>query len=91
MTRKEYSAGMVKHSFWYAEFKKILMLLSDGKSMEEIKHMSWDNNIFAAPTKERAAQIYNTVSNRVRSLPRDFFAVFARFVWFLYITFLLFL
>lgn len=38
--------------------------------------MRWDDNIFAAPTKERAAQVYNTVSNRVRSLPQDVYAVF---------------
>lgn len=31
MKRKEYSAGAVKMSFWFIEFRKVVQLLHDGK------------------------------------------------------------
>ena len=36
MNRKEYSAGAVKHSFWFMEFRKVVSLRAEGKS--------WSNN-----------------------------------------------
>lgn len=76
MLRKEYSAGAVKHSFWFLEFRKMITLLLDGNSMDSIKQMNIDGNIFSAPTAERAKQIYNTVSTRARSLDGRFYTVF---------------
>ena len=73
MERKEYSAGATKHSFWFSEFKKTVNLLCDGNAMTEIKRMSQDENIFAAPTTARATQIMNTVSSRVCSLNPEFY------------------
>lgn len=32
MKRKEYSAGAVKMSFWFIEFRKVVQLLHDGKT-----------------------------------------------------------
>jgi len=37
MGRKEYSAGAVKMSFGFIEFRKVAQLLHDGKNMDEIK------------------------------------------------------
>ena len=37
MERKEYSAGAVKVCFWFSEFRKVVTLLSEGNSMENIK------------------------------------------------------
>ena len=76
MKRKEYSAGMVKLSFWFAEFRKVNELLSNGKTLPEIKQMNVQENIFSAPTQERAIQISNTVSTRVKVLDPFFYAVF---------------
>ena len=53
MKRKEYSAGAVKMSFWFVEFRKVVQLLHDGKSMDEIKALAQSENIFAAPTALR--------------------------------------
>ena len=55
MERKEYSAGAVKMSFWFVEFRKVVHLLDEGKSMDEVKQL-------AAPTILRANQIFSTVS-----------------------------
>lgn len=78
MKRKEYSAGMVKLSFWFAEFRKVIELLSNGKTLPEIKQMNVQENIFSAPTQARAIQIFNTVSTRVKGLDSSFYAVFAK-------------
>ena len=78
MVRKEYSAGMVKLSFWFSEFRKVIDLLNSGKTINEIKDMNINENIFAAPTMARAIQIFNTVSNRVMSLDESFYKLFEK-------------
>ncbi|WP_366924735.1 DUF1819 family protein [Metallumcola ferriviriculae] len=76
MKRKEYSAGMVKLSFWFSEFRKVIQLLNNGKTLPELKKMNLEENIFSAPTKARAIQIFNTVSTRVKCLDHSFFILF---------------
>lgn len=76
MNRREYSAGAVKFSFWFMEFKTVVKLLAIGKSLEEIKIMNQNENLFGAPTTLRANQIYSTVSARVRALGDSFYSVF---------------
>ena len=76
MERKDYSAGTVKLSFWFSEFRKMVQLLNSGKTFSEIKTMNLEENIFSAPTQARAIQIFNTVSTRVRSLDKSFYTVF---------------
>ena len=76
MERKEYSAGAVKHSFWFMEFRKVVSLRNEGKSWEEIKALNEKGNIFGAPTTLRATQIFNTVSARVKSLDDSFYPIF---------------
>jgi len=76
MVRKEYSAGAVKHSFWFLEFRKMITLIIAGNSIDSIRQMNIDGNIFSAPTTERAKQIFNTVSTRVRSLDESFYSLF---------------
>ena len=61
MVRKEYSAGMVKLSFWFLEFRKVIELLNSGKTINEIKEMNIKENIFAAPTMARAIQIQHSI------------------------------
>jgi hypothetical protein len=76
MQRQEYSAGAVKFSFWFAEFRKVISLLRSGKSFEEIKKLSAEENIFSASTVARGAQILSTVSLRVKSLSEGFYYFF---------------
>ena len=59
MERKPYSAGAVKFSFWFMEFRKTVQLLSEGKSFADIKKLNEETNIYGAPTKLRAKQIYS--------------------------------
>lgn len=54
LKRNKYSAGAVKFSFWFMEFRKEVQMLSAGKSFDEIKKLSEDENIFGASTPARA-------------------------------------
>lgn len=76
MIRREYSAGAVKFSFWFMEFKTVINLLSVGMTFDEIKQKNKNENIFGAPTPLRAGQIFNTVSARIKSLDESFYQIF---------------
>lgn len=73
---KDYSAGAVKHAFWFMEFKKVVSLRLEGRSWEEVKELNDTENLFGAPTPARAKQIWNTVSARVKALDDSFYQVF---------------
>jgi len=49
-----YSAGAVKHSFWFLEFRKIVKLRLEGKTWEEIRQINEEENLFGASTPMRA-------------------------------------
>lgn len=76
MERREYSAGAVKVCFWFSEFRKVVSLLNEGNSMEDVKSLNQRENIFSAPTPLRASQIFSTVSARVNSLDSSFYPLF---------------
>ena len=76
MKRRAYSAGAVKVSFWFIEFRKTIQLLADGYSWEEIRQMSEQSNIFNASTPMRANQIYSSVSARIKALDDSIISVF---------------
>lgn len=76
MSLKEYSAGAVKHSFWFMEFRKVIQLLSKGMTLEKIKSINKTENIFGVGSPARAEQIFNTVSARIRCLDSSIYSVF---------------
>ena len=76
MECREYSAGAVKLSFWFPEFRKAVQLLAAGNSFDEIRQKSQEENIFGAPTQRRADQICRTVLTRVQALDSSFYPVF---------------
>lgn len=76
MERKPYSAGAVKFSFWFMEFRKTVQLLAEGKSFADIKRLNEEENIYAASTKARAQMIYSTVTARIKMLDDSFYPVF---------------
>ena len=74
--KKNYSAGAVKHAFWFMEFRKVVTLRYEGRTWEEIKNASEKENLFGAPTPARAKQIWNTVSARTKALNDSFYPIF---------------
>lgn len=76
MERKAYSAGAVKFCFWFMEFKKVVSLLYEGYSLDDVKQLNLRENIFSAPTPLRAGQIFSTVSARIKSIDSSFYPLF---------------
>ena len=76
MNRNKYSAGAVKLALWFMEFRKAVQLLAQGKSFEEIKQLSEEENIFGASTPARATMICKTVTARIKSLDPSFFPLY---------------
>ena len=76
MNRNGYSAGGVKLSFWFMEFRKTVSLLDEGKDWDAIKQLAVDENIYGCPTTARAKQIFTTVSARIKCLDPSFYQIF---------------
>ena len=76
MKRNKYSAGAVKFSFWFLEFRKEVQMLASGKTYDQIKKLNEEENIFGASTPARAKMIYSTVTARIKSLDESFYTLF---------------
>lgn len=63
-----YSAGLVSQSFWFIEFKKVIKLISNGKSDEEIKSICIEENLFGAAKEYRAKRMCGYILNRAKIL-----------------------
>lgn len=76
MKRNKYSAGAVKFSLWFMEFRKEVQLLAQGRTFDEIKALSIEQNIFDASTPARATIIQSTLTARIKNLDSSFYALF---------------
>lgn len=63
-----YIAGLVSQSFWFIEMKKLLKLISDGMSEQEIKKICLEENLFGAAKEYRAKRIYGYLWNRAKNI-----------------------
>ena len=76
MQRKKYSAGAVKHCFWFAEFRNTTALLQSGMSAGEIGNLNRRENIFGCSSPQRADMVFRVVLARIQSLDPGFYPVF---------------
>lgn len=76
MNRNDYSASAVKYSLWFMEFRKEVQLLSQGKTYDEIKALSDDENIFGASSPARAKIIQSTLTARIKNMDPSFYPLF---------------
>lgn len=68
MAETKYSAGLMSQSFWFIEFKKIVTLINDGKSFDEVKALCLEDNLLGISKSYRAKRIYGYIINRVKTL-----------------------
>ena len=68
MINDNYSAGLISQSFWFIEFKKIVFLLSQGKTEADIKILCLEQNLLGAAKEERARRMYGYLINRAKTL-----------------------
>lgn len=76
MKRYPYSAGAVKRSFWFPEFKKTIVYLAEGMTEEEIKLKNKEENIFSASSEARGLEIFKTSMSRIKSVDSSFVTLF---------------
>ncbi len=76
MKRNKYSAGAVSRSFWFMEFRKVVQLLADGKTLDEVKNINIEQNIFGAVTPARSASTFSIVAARIKLLDASFYPLF---------------
>ena len=74
----KYSAGLVSTSFWFIESKKIVELILEGYSKEEIFSTALEDNIFQVESERRVRDITNTVYRRLNSFPEEVLEHFVR-------------
>ena len=71
-----YSAGLISQSFWFVEIKKIINLINDRMSEDEIKKLCIDENLFGAIKEYRAKRIYKYIWNRVQKMDKTLIDLF---------------
>lgn len=73
---EKYSSGLVAESFWFIEFKKIIMLRKDGKSWDDIRDICLNDNLLGISKEYRAKRIYGYLKNRIDVLDEGLINVF---------------
>ena len=76
MSEVIYSAGLMSQSFWFIEFKKIVKLVHEGKSADDIKKLCLEENLFGTAKEYRAKRMYQYIINRVNTMDAELIALF---------------
>ncbi len=63
-----YSAGLMSQSFWFIEFKKVIKLISNGVSDDEIRQICIEENLFGAAKEYRAKRMFGYILGRAKKL-----------------------
>ena len=75
---KKYSSGLISQSFWFIEIKKIIKLISEGKTDEEIKKICLEENLFGTSNEYRAKRMYGYIWKRVKCLDKNILELFLK-------------
>ncbi len=76
MTDKEYSAGTAKLKFMFSEFGKVVNLLNDGMTLDAIKTLNKNEDIFLAKNNDTSIQTFNIIFNRICGLDSSMIQLF---------------
>lgn len=69
-------ACRTKELLWYRETKQCIELLKEGKTLDEIKELSQNENIFNAASSSRADNIRVVTARRVKAVNEEFLDFF---------------
>lgn len=72
----KYSATMVSHSFWFAEFQAYIELLNAGYSEDDIRAKAEEDNYFKQKTAARTQDLLKVLKKRLVTLDQDYFVLF---------------
>jgi hypothetical protein len=76
LMEEKYNAGLIAQSFWFIEFKKIVLLHSDGASYDEIKRQCVDENLFGAVNCNRGKRMCGYLVTRLNSMDDKLIDIF---------------
>lgn len=65
---EKYNAGLMAQSFWFVEFKKIVILRHNNVDYEEIKRRCIDENLFGAINPTREKRMCGYLLTRLKSM-----------------------
>lgn len=69
---------MVKHPFWFNEFKEYINLRNVGILDEEIKEMVESENVFSCSSPDRAKAQYGVLKRRINIIGNDYLILFPK-------------
>lgn len=73
---EKYSAGLMSEAPWFHEFKKMVFLIHEGRSLDEIKNLCVKENLFGMPKEYRALRTYSYLLNRVNVMDEQLMDLF---------------
>lgn len=68
---RTYNGGIASYAIWLPEFTKFISLYQSGNSIEKIKKLSDEQNIFKMSTPARARRCSRNLAVRVKTLPQS--------------------
>lgn len=71
-----YSSGLMSQSSWFIEFKKLVQLIAEGKSDEEMRYECLTNNLLGYSKEYRARRVYGYLSKRASMLDEPLIDMF---------------
>ena len=74
---EKYNAGLMAQSFWFVEFKKIVVLYKNGADYDEIKRQCIEENLFGAINPAREKRMCGYLLTRLRSMDDRLIDLFA--------------
>lgn len=77
MIEEVYSAGLISQSFWFVETKKLIKLICEEMTEQDIKRICIEENLFGTANVYRAKRIYGYLWRRVSSLDRTLIDLFS--------------
>lgn len=73
---RSYNGGIASYAIWLPEFTQFIQLYQSGKSVDEIKQLSDDENIFQMSTRARAKRCSRNLAVRITALPEPMIDAF---------------
>lgn len=71
MEKHPYSARMTKALFWFAEERKLLEMMAEGQTLDELRERNASENLLSASSTQRGVQIFSLIAGRIKSMPDD--------------------
>lgn len=74
----KYTMNLTNSRFWFTEQEKVIDLLLEGYTLNEIKEKNKEDNIFDAASERRSLKIMRHIAARLKPLGTDYIALFSK-------------